>query len=377
MIEVILAILVCMLAALPALMFFQNLQLYTVATKEPEKIEAAQTIGVSVLIPARNEEASIQAALESILATTHKEIEVIVLDDHSEDATYSIVSKIASADARVRIEKSSILPSGWNGKQHACWQLAGFAKHENLLFLDADVRLTPDAISRIVAQQQQNDVPLLSGFPRQETGTFAEKLLIPLMHFVLLGYLPISQMRSSAQASFAAGCGQLFFAKRSVYMAVGGHSAISGSRHDGIKLPRMFRSHGHMTDLFDATDVARCRMYHSFSQVTVGLLKNAHEGIANAKLILPFTILLVGGVVLPLPLLLLSVYRGASWLAPLLLLAATCLSWFPRVAAAIRFRQSWAGVVFHPVSVAWFVTLQWIALVRHQLGLQVQWRGRL
>lgn len=377
MIETIVAIFVCMLAALPALMFYRNLQLYTIATQQPSEIDAVKNVGVSVLIPARNEESSIRAAIESILATKHQEIEIIVLDDHSEDATGSIVEQVAHADKRVRLENSKPLPDGWNGKQHACWQLAGLARHEYLFFLDADVRLTPDAISRIVAQQKRNDVPLLSGFPRQETGTFAEKLLIPLMHFVLLGYLPISQMRSSKEASFAAGCGQLFLAQRSIYMTIGGHSAISNSRHDGIKLPRLFRSHGHMTDLFDATDVARCRMYHSLSQVINGLLKNASEGIANPRLIIPFTVLLLGGVALPLPLFLLAAYRNTSWIATGVLLVATLLSWFPRVAACLRFRQSWLGVLLHPLSVAWFVSLQWIALVRQQLGLKIKWRGRV
>ena len=86
-------------------------------------------------------------------------------------------------------------------------------------------------------------------------------------------------------------------------MSVGGHSAIRDSRHDGIQLPRVYRRAGHWTDIFDATDIARCRMYTSAQQVCNGLLKNATEGIANARLIVPFSILLVGGSVLPVALL--------------------------------------------------------------------------
>ena len=124
-----------------------------------------------------------------------------------------------------------------------------------------------------------------------------------MMHYVLLGYLPIERMRSTVDPGFAAGCGQLFLAKKQEYLQSDGHRAIASSRHDGIKLPRNFRNHGFKTDLFDASDIAKCRMYQSLSQVHRGLLKNATEGIANPKLILPFSILLLGGATIP-PLLL-------------------------------------------------------------------------
>lgn len=373
----ILTMTVLLLALLPTLMFAKNLQLYRPASKSEANLAAAQREAISVLIPARNEAAGIATTLEYLLKSDHTDFEIVILDDHSEDDTAEIVKAFADRDRRVRLLKSKPLPEGWNGKQHACWQLAQLAKHRWLLFLDADVHVAPDAISRIMAQMLERPVSLLSGFPRQVTGTPSEQLLIPMMHIVLLGYLPIERMRASNDASFSAGCGQLFFANREDYFQCGGHAKIFGSRHDGIKLPKLFRTANLSTDLFDATDIADCRMYRGYQQVTRGLLKNATEGIANKVLLLPFTILLGGAFVAPTILFVLSfVLQWPLWLS-IILGSATFLSFVPRWMAAHRFRQAWLGVCLHPLSVAWFLLLQWRAWIEGMLGRRVAWRGRM
>jgi hypothetical protein len=373
----ILALIALVLAALPALMTWRNLKQFQPACSDPAAMQQARERALSVLIPARNEEATIHEALASILRSDHPEFEIVVMDDASEDRTAEVVRQFAATDPRVRLVQSAELPEGWNGKQHACWGLAGHARYGLMLFLDADVRLAREALTRFVAEQQMRQCPLISGFPCQETKTWSEQLLIPLMHYVLLGFLPIDQMRATAQPGFAAGCGQLFLAERESYFQVGGHSAIASSRHDGIRLPKAFRNAGKRTDIFDASDLAVCRMYQSLPQVVCGLLKNATEGIANPRLILPFTVLLLGGSVLPVVLLVLGFLRGAGWLTLALLIVATALSWYPRLAASFRFRQPWLGVLLHPLSVAWFTSLQWIALGMGLLKIRTAWRGRL
>ena len=373
---IIVSVVVLLIALLPAAMFLKNGREFLPACSDPERLSRAKSQRVSVLIPARNEAASIGPAIEAILANDHPHFEVLVLDDQSEDDTAKIVQSFADRDPRVRLVKSTSLPDGWNGKQHACWQLANQSNSDWLLFLDADVRLSADAISRCLAEQNQRNAPLISGFPLQETGTLAEKMLIPLMYYVLLCYLPIDRMRASLGVGLAAGCGQLFFANLAVYMSMGGHSAIRGSRHDGIQLPRAFRRAGYATDIFDATDIARCRMYTTTLQVCNGLLKNATEGIANARLILPFSVLLIGGSVLPAVLLVTSIWTGASRTAVAISAVATVISFVPRLVACSRFGQSYVGAMLHPVGVACFVALQWIAIVRKSLGMTTKWRGR-
>jgi len=370
------SVVVLLIAILPVAMFLKNGREFLPACSEPVQLFRAKLERVSVLVPARNEATSIGPAIEAILANNHPNFEIVVLDDQSEDDTAIIVQSFANRDPRIRLLKSTSLPDGWNGKQHACWQLANQSQSEWLLFLDADVRLSQDAISRCLAEQNLRQAPLISGFPMQETGTIAEKMLIPLMYYVLLCYLPIKRMRASLGVGLAAGCGQFFLVNRVVYMSVGGHSSIRASRHDGIQLPRSFRRAGHATDIFDATDIARCRMYTSATQVCNGLLKNATEGIANALLILPFSLLLLGGSVLPLILLVISILTEASRIAFAILLVAFVLSFVPRFVACKRFQQSYVGAILHPAGVACFVSLQWIAILRKSLGMTTKWRGR-
>ncbi len=362
------------LALLPAGLFMRNLPLFR-RLRPVASIENAPRF--SVLIPARDEESAIGEAIDSILANDYANFELVVLDDHSTDQTAAIVQQRAAGDRRVRMIEGNPLPDGWNGKQHACWQLANAADGEWLIFLDADVRLSKDALSRIASELTSNGRDLISGFPRQVTKTISEQLLIPMMHVILLGYLPLDQMRASTKAEFGAGCGQLFITRRTSYFTCGGHRGIRHSRHDGLKLPRLFRSHGLSTDVFDGTDIAACRMYHSTGQVVAGLLKNADEGIAQPKLIGLFTVLLVGGHVLPVFTLAHAIYHGWPWMLTAALLTATGLSYVPRVAAANRFQQSMLGAILHPIAVAAFVGIQWWAFTRKQLGLKpVAWRGR-
>lgn len=359
-------------AAIPALLFVRNLRLYQPA---PENTLAQPWPRISVLVPARNEERGIADCLQSILASRQVELEVIVLDDHSTDATAAIVERMAQQDARARLVQGQPLPQGWSGKQHACHQLSQLAMNELLLFVDADVRLQPNGLARSVAQLQQSGADLLSGFPQQQTETLFERLLLPLMHFVLLGFLPISRMRASTHPAYAAGCGQFMLVTRAPYEAVGGHQSISQSLHDGIHLPASLRRGGYRTDLFDATDIACCRMYHCAAEVFAGLAKNAVDGCANPRLILPVTAILLAGQVLP-PLLLLASLVSRQWWVALVAGLATLLAFTPRLLAARRFRQPWLGAVAHPLAIGLFLAIQWYALARYLAGRPASWKGR-
>lgn len=374
------------LAGLPALMVCWNLpQFHRAESLGETQGVAASAVdtatrtasSVSVLIPARNEQAGIGAAVSAVLASSQVDLEVIVADDHSTDRTATIVHELALADPRVRMICVPQLPSDWNGKQHACWHLAQAAKFERLLFMDADVRLEPRAVQRLVSEQDRTNCNLLSGFPRQITPTAAEQMMIPLMYFVLLGYLPLARMRSDQQVGLGAGCGQLFLTTKTDYLAAGGHAAIKASRHDGLQLPRSYRRAGLMSDLIDASDIASVRMYGGWSSVFQGLQKNASEGIANARLIIPFSILLLGSGVLPILMLPHAVYHDWPTTTVVVLAIATLLSYAPRAMIAVRFETSWLGTIMHPLAVALFVALQWRVFIRHILGRQpVRWRGR-
>ena len=388
----VLALLTLALAAVPVGMFFANLAAFrrapTLVPGTAGALEVAATAdptdppgpAVSILIPARDEEAVIGRCVEAALASGGVAVEVVVLDDHSRDATAAIVREIASRDGRVRLEHAPTLPAGWCGKQHACHVLAALARHDLLMFIDADVRLAPDAAARAVAFLQQSGAALVSGFPRQETGSFLERLLLPFIHLVLLGYLPVAMMRRQpTDPAFGAGCGQWFLARRDGYDRAGGHAAIRRSLHDGLTLPRAFRAAGSATDLFDATDTAACRMYHGNRACWAGLAKNATEGMASPRAIGPWTVLLVGGHVLPVALLLAFAMGTVPSAGPVAVAAsgvATAGLYAMRLAGVARFGHSVLGALLHPVGVLLLVGVQWAALARHLAGRPAAWKGR-
>jgi hypothetical protein len=359
------------LALFPAALTLWNLLLY----RPPPKL--AHPTPISVLIPARNEAERIAQCVEAALANRDIELEVIVLDDHSTDATAAIVEDIARSDARLRLERAGPLPSGWSGKQHACHRLAGLARHPLLVFIDADVVPAADAFGRIAAFMARHPgTGLASGFPRELTGTTAEDLVIPLIHFLLLGYLPIQGMRQSLSPGFGAACGQLMVARADAYRTAGGHAAIRASLHDGVKLPRAFRRAGFMTDLFDAGDLAACRMYRGGAEVWAGFSKNATEGMASPMALPIWTVLLGGGHLLP-PLLLLGGFAtgaGPDLLIPAAVGTAAALG--TRLVLALRFRQSLTGALLHPIGIAVLLAIQWTALWRAWRGQPASWRGR-
>ncbi|TWT43147.1 glycosyltransferase family 2 protein [Botrimarina hoheduenensis] len=369
---ILLALFCLFFAAAPAWFYFRNVGVFRVA---PAPESAPAGMAISVLIPARNEAANIEEAIASVLRAaegpTPVQVEVLALDDASEDDTAERVQRLSAADPRVRLITGEKLPAGWNGKQHACQQLADAATHDTLLWMDADVRLEPGALPRLVAQQALCGADLVSGFPRQITGTPLEKLMLPLIQFVLLSFLSLRAMRSDGRPGFAAGCGQLFFTQRTAYRAAGGHAAIRASRHDGLTLPRAYRTAGLTTDVFDATDLARCRMYAGAGAVWRGLAKNATEGVATPALIGPVSLVLALGQVAWAPLLLVggltSVLAG---------LAGVCVL-APRLDAAVRFRQPLLTWILHPLAVTLFLIIQWEALLRKALGRPVRWRGRV
>jgi glycosyltransferase involved in cell wall biosynthesis len=206
---------------------------------------------LSLLIPARNEAAVIATTLRAALASDHTDFEVIVLDDHSTDETAAIVESFARTDPRLRLEQAPALPPGWSGKMHACHHLGQRATGELMVFIDCDVTLQPHALSALDGfMGARPSLAYASGVPRQITPTLAEKLVVTLIDFLLLAYLPLPWMRRSRRPGLAAGCGQLVVVRRTAYMAAGGHGAIPRTLHDGLKLPRRFREMGLATDLF-------------------------------------------------------------------------------------------------------------------------------
>jgi glycosyltransferase involved in cell wall biosynthesis len=353
-----------------------NLRLYTRTVRSDRPAARTAVPMVSVCIPARNEEANIEACVRSVLANVDVAVEVLVYDDQSTDATPAILARLVAEDARVRVVPTQPLPQGWNGKQWGCERMGQAAHGQWVLFTDADVRFERDCVARTLARAESLGADLLSTAPRQVTGSWAEHAVIPLISFVLLSYLPMARMRATTSPAASGACGQFILARRDAWLASGGHAAFRASMHDGIKMPRAFRRAGFRTDLFDGTDLVQCRMYRGLGQVWRGFAKNAYEGLGSPVLLLFVTLLHGCAVLLPWLTLALGLAGVAMatwvpWVAALTIVAGFA----QRIVLARRFAHAWASVALHPVGILMLTVIQWHSLWLHLTGRRA-WKGR-
>jgi hypothetical protein len=361
----VLGFLLLALAALPAALVLMNL---AVLRRTPRYSPQATT-RVSILIPARNEAENIGPALDAALASTGVATEILVMDDGSTDATPEIVQAYASRDPRIRLLTAPPLEDGWTGKVHACHHLAQAANGTHFLFSDADVRLSPEAAALLAGHAQATGASLVSAVPRQIMRSPGELLTVPSINLLLLGYLPMGLMRRSRDPGFGAACGQLMLVEREAYRSSGGHAAIRAFIHDGLQLARLFRRRGFMTDLVPGERLASCRMYARFQDAWNGFAKNAHEGMATPKALPVWTLLLLGGHVLPF---------ACLAIAPTLpVILAALLSLGTRAVVTVATRENPLSIPLHPFTTLMGLAIQWSVLLRIGGTRRAGWKGRL
>ncbi|WP_405104887.1 glycosyltransferase family A protein [Paenibacillus sp. FSL K6-1217] len=246
----------------------------------------SRALRLSVLIPARNEADNIGECLTSVLASSTGgiEAEIIVLDDSSTDGTGAIAA--AAGGGRVRVLQGCELPEGWLGKSHACAQLAEAAGGDWLLFLDADVRLQPKALQAALSAAGAAGGGMITGFPRQNTGSWLERLIVPLMVFTIICHLPIPLVRASRDPRFVAAHGGFILIHRDSYDSCGGHAAIRSELVDDMALARAVKRSGGTVALMDITEQVHMRMYHNAREVWSGYRKNIYAGIGRSPVLL-------------------------------------------------------------------------------------------
>ena len=224
---------------------------------------------VSVIVPARNEEACLGACLESLVAQTEVSFEIIVVDDGSTDQTQSIAESFSG----VTVIEPGPLPSGWTGKNNAVTAGAKSARGEWLLFTDADTVHKPGSLARAIAEAKQYQADLLSYSPEQEVHGFWERAVMPVIFAELARKYPPSKI-SDFSTNMAAANGQYLLMRRSTYDAIGGHAAVASSLLEDVALARLVRGNGHRIRFRYGGDAVRTRMYRSFRQLREGWTKN-------------------------------------------------------------------------------------------------------
>ena len=332
---------------------------------------------VSLLVPARNEARSIEGCARSLLAQGYPDFEVIILDDESTDGTGEILTRIAAEDDRLHVIHGQPLPTGWLGKNWACQQLSQAATGDYLLFTDADTYHDPLMLRDSIAAALATNADLLSGMPHQIVKTWSEQLLVPILAWSFMAFIPLALAQRVRPAFLSVAIGQYLLFRRSAYEKINGHAAVRDKVVEDFELARNIKKAGLQWRFVDATARIHCRMYHNFREVFNGLSKNLFIVFGNifffalawSALVISFLepqlilLLALFGVALPVKLVLLSVLAIGQ---AILLWGLTDLRFdFPIKQAAL-----------YPLTIVLSVVIGLRSMFAHLFKRDVTWKGR-
>lgn len=325
---------------------------------------------VTAIVPARNEEANIAAAVESLAAQVPP-IEIIVVNDDSSDGTSEILAELQGRFPNLRVIDNHELPEGWTGKNHACYlgvKGAKQAKGEWLLFTDADVRHAPQAVTFGLGLAKQHQADLVSFSPEQELHTWWERVIIPYVFCQLAEVYPYRKVNNPK--SSAAANGQWLLITRRVYETVGGHEAIRGEILDDVALARRVKEAGFRIYFVPVRGVVRTRMYRRWGEMWKGWTKNLNllfrhrwAGFIRA-----------GTEILIFFLLAWNVYGNGRMVSGFIFLFLLAHAAYARDLRRNGF-SSWLALLLLPGSFL-FVALVVSSWFAHQVRGKVVWKGR-
>ena len=332
---------------------------------------------VSILVPARNEEANIETCVRSLLGQDYPAFEVTVLDDQSTDASGVILNEIQAQHPALKILSGQALPPGWLGKNWACQQLAMDAGGEFLLFTDADTWHAPRALHESVAALGEEQADMLTAFPRELVISWGEKLTVPILGFMPFAFVPVFLARLWRLPFLTVTIGQYMLFRRAAYEAVGGYERIRSHPVDDVMLGRHIASQGFKWLLVDGTDHVHCRMYRSYPSAVAGFTRTLFSFFDYHVLLYLVAWLWIGCIFLePLLILILNslgmeiLYFPASlaWLAVIQAVALFTLIY-------ARFRFPVALTALYPLSIGLFVGLAFRSLIYNVSGKHA-WKDR-
>ena len=353
-------IVLILLTAIPLL--FTLLNSFTVRVV---RIRDAKMIdpSVSILIPMRNEAANVDGVLATALASTLlRTWDITVLDDQSNDATAAQLQNYP----HVKTISGSELPGDWLGKNFACHQLVANSTGDYLVFVDADVRVSPRAIAAAITDMEAYGWDFISPYPRQIAITFLERLIQPLLQWSWLSSVPLRFAERGKFASMIIANGQFLIIKRSAYIKVDGHKSIRHEVLDDLELARLLVRNGFKGGVADGSEVAACRMYDNPADLVSGYTKSLWRAFGSPTgALMASLFLLITGVV---PIFLALTGYRIAWLGYFLVVLS-------RYLAAARTRGAPSTALLHPLAILTLVFL--IGKSWHQkLTGQLMWRGR-
>ena len=331
---------------------------------------------VSILVPARNEEINIAKCVQSLLALDYPDFEILVLDDQSSDHTRSILEKISSSDSKLKVFDGAPPSGDQVGKSWACSQLARRAQGELLFFTDADTFHKPETLKTIVTALEGEKADLLTGFPRQEVGTWGERFLVPFFSWAMLCFVPLGLAYKLRHPALSSALGQMMLFRRDAYLAIGGHEGIVSSIVEDLLLARKIKSNGLRWRVLFIGDLISCRMYRNSREAINGFAKNLFAAF-DFRLIPFLFVFLWLGIMFWEPLIVLmfvvlgkTIHVQASSLA--ICLGLSLMLWlFPYIYMRVPI-----GLAFlYPITILAIVLVAFTSL-RDSLFGNLTWKGR-
>ncbi len=321
---------------------------------------------VSILIPARNEEENILNLLQSIRDQDYQNYEVIILDDNSEDDTYSLCLNFAATDRRFKVIKGKPLPYDWLGKNFACHQLAQEAKGDSFLFLDADEMVYDGLINSAQHRMRVYKLGLLSLFAEQQMNTLGEKLVVPLMHYILLNLLPLRLVYLVKNSAVAAASGQFMLFDAELYRKHQWHSVVKDKVVEDIEIMRAVKSAGYNGEALLANGMLSCRMYKNYAGAVNGFSKNFLAAFNYSIItLLIYLVIIIGG-----PMIIITTLNLQLILFMISLIALS------RVMISLPSRQNaWLNALLHPLQMLNLTLIAFLAIQKYLTKTTV-WKGR-
>jgi len=354
---------------------------------------------ISICVPARDEEQNIRRCVESLLAQTYPNFEIIVLDDRSTDSTPRILEELLQTTkvattwqprsddfSRLRVIHGSDLPAGWAGKPHALTQASASARGDWLCFVDADTFAAPEALASCYIKAIETKADMFTIMTFQELDSFWEKVLMPLVLTAMsVGFSP--RKVNDPKRRDAVANGQFILIRRAVYDAVGGHERIKDQIVEDKALSEQVKWNGYRLVIADGYQMARTRMYTSLPQMWEGWTKNIYLGLRDTPSMLLLgafgaTLALIAALFLPAwPLLgFLWLLKGGGALA-LGVIAKSLIVWaallWARAAVSHGLGISRLYALTIPLGAGLFAAIMLTSAWKVLSGQGVAWRGRV
>jgi cellulose synthase/poly-beta-1,6-N-acetylglucosamine synthase-like glycosyltransferase len=350
------------------LFFLLPLILLTIAAfnfgqiRTPKDISQLQD-SVGIVVPLRNEEENVEGIVAT-LSAQEGPFHFYLLDDNSEDLTFELLQRFTAGDSRFSVIKGAPLADGWIGKTWALQQLFVSSKEDVLVSIDADVRLTNDAVNKAVTLMIGAGLDFVSPYPRQIAQSFAERLIQPLLQWSWLTTVPLRFAERAGQKSMAVANGQFFVVKRSALDAVGGYESVKHAVIDDVFLARTLIASGSSGTVINGSDIAETRMYSSWSEIEAGYGKSLNKAFGS----------LVGAIFV-------IAFLFTTSIAPLILgLLGNTFGWLgfaaivgTRVLSAVKSRGRILDSVLHPISI---IALIYLIIYSYLVRKSVMWKGR-